>query len=77
MQLRKMNENGGRNVRTPAARLVQAEHLKASRNGEEEDRWREEHANVMVCYAYGFEAGGGCHLGYRFHGTSKVQPELQ
>ena len=48
MQLRKMNENRGRNIRTPTARLVQSEHLKASRNGEEEDRRRKEHSNVMV-----------------------------
>jgi hypothetical protein len=48
MQLRKMNENRGRNVRTPTARLVQSEHLKASRNGEEEDRRRKEHSNNGV-----------------------------
>jgi hypothetical protein len=44
-----MNENGGRNVRTPMARLVQSEHLKTSRDSEEEDRRREEHASVAVC----------------------------
>ena len=49
MQLRKMNESRGRNVRTPAIRLMQSEHLKASRNGEEEDRRRKEHSDVMVC----------------------------
>ncbi len=49
MQLRKMSQNGGRNVGTPAARLVQSEHLKASRDGEKKDRRGEEHANVMVC----------------------------
>jgi hypothetical protein len=30
---------------------MQAEHLKASRDGEKEDRRREEHANVIVCQA--------------------------
>jgi hypothetical protein len=43
-----MNQNGGRDIRTPTASLVQAEHLKASRDGEKEDRRREDHANVMV-----------------------------
>ena len=51
VKLRKMNEEGGRDVRTSAARLMQAEHLKASRDGEKEDRRREEHANVIVCQA--------------------------
>jgi hypothetical protein len=43
MQLGEVNENRGRNVRADPARLVQSKHLKASRDGEEEDRRREEH----------------------------------
>ncbi len=69
-----MDQNGRRNVSTPTTRLVQAEHLKTSRDSEEEDRRREEHANVMVCQAYGFESGRGCHLGNRSNGTSRAQP---
>jgi len=44
-----MNQNGGRNVGTSAAGLVEAEHLDAASDGEKEDRRREEDANVMVC----------------------------
>jgi hypothetical protein len=44
-----MDQNGRRNVSTPTTRLVQAERLKTSCDSEEEDRRREEHANVMVC----------------------------
>jgi hypothetical protein len=39
------------------------EHLEAASDGEKEDRRREEDANVMVCLAYGFESGRGCHVG--------------
>ena len=57
-----MNQDYGRNVGTPTAGLVQAEHLKASRNSEEDDCWGEEDANVMVRQSDGFEAGCGGHL---------------
>lgn len=46
-----MNQNGRRNVRTSATRLMQAEHLQAACDSEEQDRRREEHTNVIVCQA--------------------------
>lgn len=52
MQLRKMNEDCGRDVRTPTGGLVEAEHLKASGDGEKENRRREEHAYIVMCQAY-------------------------
>jgi hypothetical protein len=57
-----MDQNRGRNVGASAAGLVQAEHLEASRDREEEDCGREEHANVVMCKANGLEAGCGGHL---------------
>jgi hypothetical protein len=43
-----MNQNGGRNVGTSAAGLLEAENLEAASDGEKEDRRREEDPNVMV-----------------------------
>lgn len=63
MQLRKVNENGGRNIRTPAARFVQPEHLKATRDSEKEDRWGKKHTGVMMCEACGFEEVRNRHFG--------------
>lgn len=57
MQLRKMSEDGWRNIGTPTARLVQAKHLKASRDSEEKDRRREEQADIVMGEACRFEAG--------------------
>jgi hypothetical protein len=54
---------------------VEAKHLQAPRDGEEKNRRRKEHANVMVCKAYCFETGRGGHSGYCFRGTQKAQPE--
>ena len=73
MQLRKVNENGGRNIRTPAARFVQPEHLKATRDSEKEDRWGKKHTNVMMCEACRFEVSHGCHFGYRFHENTQCR----
>jgi len=63
MQLRKMNENGRRNVRAPTARLMQTEHLEAAGDYKKEDRWREKHANVMMCETCGFEDARNRHFG--------------
>ena len=70
-----MNQDCGRNVGASAAGLMQAEHLEASRNGEKKDRRREEHANVVVREAYGFEVGREGHsVGLTAHqGLSQAQ----
>jgi hypothetical protein len=65
MQLREVNQYGGRRIGTPARCLVQAEHLKAAGDREEQDRRCEEYADIVVREAYSFESACGRHFGDR------------